>query len=73
MSGDGDFVPARPDVCPVCATSISASDTRCRECGYDLAGLDGRPGAYSQTALWWTIGGFVAIYLIVLGLVAAFS
>jgi hypothetical protein len=72
MRGEHEYIPP-PGVCPVCETSIGASDTRCRECGYDLAGLDGRPGAYSRAALWWTVAGFVAIYVIVLALVALFS
>ena len=72
MSANPEFVPAPPsDVCPVCDTVVSPSATRCPECGYDLAGIGERPVAYSRQALWWTIAGFVAIYVVVLALVAA--
>ena len=36
----------------------------------DMAGVDGRPGPYSRRTLWWTGGGFLAIYLITLAIVA---
>ncbi len=35
-----------------------------------LAGVGGRPGAYSRLALWWTVAGFVAVYVLVLAVVA---
>jgi zinc-ribbon domain len=57
-------------VCPVCGAPVAPEDARCPACGYDLAGVDGRPGAYSRWALWWTVAGFVAIYAIVLVIVA---
>ena len=60
-----------PGLCPVCSALVEAADTRCPECGYDLAGVAGRPGAYSRRALWWTVAGFVAIYVIVLAVVIA--
>ena len=58
-------------LCPVCSTPVAASDARCPVCNYDLAGVGGRPGAYSRTALWWTVAGFVAVYLLVLAVVIA--
>ena len=65
--------PANPPggECPVCGAPVIAADARCVECNYDLAGLGGRPGPYSRAARWWTAIGFVAIYVIVLVVVAA--
>ena len=60
-----------PGSCPVCGGPLAPADVRCVECNYDLAGLDGRPGAYSRVAMWWTVVVFVAIYVIVLVVVAA--
>jgi len=60
-----------PGLCPVCSTSVSPADTRCPTCNYDLAGVAGRPGAYSRMALWWTVAGFVVVYLVVLAIVIA--
>jgi hypothetical protein len=50
---------------------VAASDARCPVCNYDLAGVGGRPGAYSRMALWWTVAGFAVVYLIVLAIVIA--
>jgi len=36
-----------------------------------LAGVGDRPGAYSRAALWWTVAAFVAVYVVVLAVVAA--
>jgi hypothetical protein len=44
---------------------------RCPECGYSLAGVGDRPGAYSRAALWWTVAAFVVVYAVVLAVVAA--
>jgi len=55
-----------PGLCPVCSALVEATDIRCPECNYDLAGVAGRPGAYSRAALWWTVVGFVVVYLVVL-------
>ena len=64
-------VEPEPGVCPVCSTLVAATDARCPVCNYDLAGVAGRPGAYSRAALWWTVVGFVAVYLVVLLVVIA--
>ena len=61
----------RSGLCPVCSTPVVAAETRCPTCNYDLAGVAGRPGAYSRTALWWTVAGFVVVYLVVLAIVIA--
>jgi hypothetical protein len=58
-------------LCPVCSTPVAPTEARCPACNYDLAGVTGRPGAYSRRALWWTVAGFVAVYLIVLAIVIA--
>jgi predicted amidophosphoribosyltransferase len=58
-------------LCPVCSAPVTPTDSRCPTCNYDLAGVAGRPGAYSRMALWWTVAGFVVIYLIVLLVVVA--
>jgi hypothetical protein len=50
---------------------VAPSERRCPTCNYDLAGVAGRPGAYSRTALWWTVAGFVVVYLVVLAIVIA--
>jgi hypothetical protein len=56
--------------CPLCATPVAWQARRCPECGWSLAGVDGRPGPYSKAALWWTGGGFLVVYLITLAIVA---
>jgi hypothetical protein len=63
-------VPIGGGGCPLCATEVDESATYCPECGWSLAGVDGRPGPYSRSALWWTVAGFVAVYVITLGIVA---
>ena len=72
MSANPEYpVPTSSDVCPLCEALVARSAARCPQCGFDLAGVGERPGAYSRQALWWTIAGFVAIYVVVLALVAA--
>jgi hypothetical protein len=46
-----------------------AVDLRCPACGYALAGIDGRPGPFSRTVLWWSIAGFAAVYVLTLAVV----
>ena len=60
-----------PGLCPGCSALLEATDTRCPECNYDLAGVAGRPGAYSRATLWWTVAGFAVVYLVVLLVVIA--
>jgi predicted amidophosphoribosyltransferase len=65
---------AGPDpgtVCPLCATPVATVAKRCPECGYSLAGVGTRSSAYSRAALWWTVAAFVAVYVVVLAVVAA--
>ena len=71
MSASPEYA-AQPasDACPLCEALVAPSAARCPQCGFDLAGVGERPGAYSRQALWWTIAGFVAIYAVVLAVVA---
>ena len=74
MSG----VPERADAsaslpageCPVCGTPVADLLDRCPDCGYDLAGVPPRPGAYSRSAIGWTVGAFVLIYVVIVVAVA---
>ena len=55
---------------PVCSTPVAPSDARCPVCNYDLAGVGGRPGAYSGRPC----GGLSRgswFYLVVLAIVIA--
>ena len=73
MSAQPEPAPVEPGpgLCPVCSALVEASDARCPECNYDLAGVAGRPGAYSRTALWWTVALFALVYAVVLAIVIA--
>jgi hypothetical protein len=42
---------------------------RCPACGFDLAGVGGRP-LLTRAAFWWTAMGFLAVYLVTLAIVA---
>lgn len=57
-------------ICPQCGTPTSSELDRCGSCGFSLSGLDGRPGPFSRATLLWTAIGFVAVYLVTLGIVA---
>jgi hypothetical protein len=61
--------PLASGTCPLCATATFADDERCPSCGFALAGVEGRPGPFSRTVLWWSIVGFVAVYLATLAIV----
>jgi hypothetical protein len=54
----------------LCDAAVSGTETRCPECGLDLAGVGGRP-VFTQPLFWWTAMGFLAVYLITLAIVAA--
>lgn len=62
-----------PGACPLCGTPVAAGVDRCPDCGCSLMGVDGRPGPFSRRTLWWWAGALLAIYLVVLGIVAATS
>lgn len=63
---------ARPaiDACPLCRAPITPDAVRCSECGYHLAGVDGRPGPWTRPALWWTAAGLLIVYAVTLLIVA---
>ena len=58
-----------PAPCPICDTAVGGGEQRCPECGFDLAGIAGRPG-FTQPVFWWTAMGFLAVYLGTLAIVA---
>lgn len=62
--------PPAPAGCPVCGTPVADVTERCPECGLDLAGVPPRLSAYSRVALWWTVIGFLVIYLVIVVAVA---
>ena len=58
-----------PEPCPLCNTAVGSESAQCPACGFDLAGVGGRPG-FTQPVLLWSAMGFLAIYLITLAIVA---
>jgi hypothetical protein len=54
----------------LCGASVAADAMRCSECGYNLAGIAGRPAPFNRRALWWCIAALVAVYLVTLLIVA---
>lgn len=69
VAPEGRFV-AEDGACPLCGAPVEGAARRCPDCGLDLAGVGGRPGAYSRPVLWWTVAGFLAIYVVVVVVVA---
>ena len=62
--------PLTSGTCPLCGAAITVSEQRCERCGFALAGVDGRPAAFSRTALWWSIAVFAVVYVLTLAIVA---
>jgi hypothetical protein len=60
-----------PGTCPLCTTPTAPELEQCPSCGYALAGVDGRPSAFSRATLVWTAIGFAAVYLVTLAIVVA--
>jgi len=60
-----------PGTCPLCGATTSADVDCCGSCGYALAGVDGRPSAFSRATLLWTSIGFLGVYLVTLAIVVA--
>jgi hypothetical protein len=56
--------------CPLCGAPTDTHATRCSDCGMTLAGVDGRPGPFTRRSLWVAAGVLLAVYLVVLGIVA---
>ena len=63
-------VAVHPTLCPLCEAPTPVEGRRCPDCGYDLAGVGGRPGAFSRGVLLWTAIGFLAVYIVTLVIVA---
>jgi hypothetical protein len=62
--------PLASGTCPLCTTATTSAEERCPTCGYVLAGVDGRPPAFSRATLWLSAAGFAAVYLMTLAIVA---
>ncbi len=64
-----------PDVgaCALCGSPLGADDERCRMCGMVVGIGPGNPNPFSRGALWATIGGLVAIYVVVLVIVVVLN
>ena len=50
---------------------VAGSDVRCRECNMTLAGVGGRPAAFTRQSVWFWAAALLVIYLVVLAIVAA--
>jgi hypothetical protein len=71
MSAEAEQMASDPtDPCPLCGVAVVASVPRCGSCGFDLAGVGGRPGPFTRAVFWWTAMGFIAVYLVTLAIVA---
>ena len=56
--------------CPLCGAAVRATDVRCPVCNMALAGTGGRPGPFSRRVIWLWAVAMLAIYLVVLAVVA---
>jgi hypothetical protein len=63
--------PVAPAACPLCGTAVGAEANRCGTCGYHLAGVAGRPSAFTRPAIVWTAIGLVLVYVATLLVVLA--
>lgn len=61
----------RAELCPLCGAPVTANDARCPQCNMTLDGLGGRPAAFDRRSVWIWAATLVAIYLVVLAIVAA--
>jgi len=50
---------------------VGAEANRCGTCGYHLAGVAGRPSAFTRPAIVWTAIGLVLVYVATLLVVLA--
>jgi predicted nucleic acid-binding Zn ribbon protein len=72
VSAEPEPVPATPTLsaCPLCGTPVAPASMRCEACGMTLAGTGDRPGPFLRRTLWVWAGALLAIYLVVLLVVA---
>lgn len=61
---------ASTDGCPLCGAPVTPEALRCESCGMTLAGVGDRPGSFSRGTLWLWAAALLAIYLVVLVVVA---
>ena len=66
---DPDTGASTAAVCPLCGTRVFVEDTRCPDCAMILAGVGGRPDAFTRRSLWLWAAGLLAIYLVVMVIV----
>jgi hypothetical protein len=67
---DPQTAASRAVVCPLCGAPVVPTDERCRDCNMTLAGVGGRPDPFTRRSLWWWAAGLLAIYLLILVIVA---
>jgi predicted amidophosphoribosyltransferase len=72
VSAGPEPAPTAPQltVCPLCGAAAAPSSMRCEACGMTLAGTGDRPGPFLRRTLWVWAGALLAIYLVVLLVVA---
>jgi predicted amidophosphoribosyltransferase len=68
---DPNPVPSAGEACPLCGAPVAAADARCPECNMTLAGVGGRPAAFTRQSVWFWAVALLVIYLVVLAIVAA--
>ncbi|HEY3672083.1 MAG TPA: hypothetical protein VGN51_14190 [Acidimicrobiia bacterium] len=62
---------SRVEACPLCGMAVGSDDARCPECNMTLAGVGRRPAAFDRQSVWFWAGALLAIYVVVLAIVAA--
>jgi hypothetical protein len=67
---DPQPAPSPAVVCPLCGAPVVPGDERCRACNMTLAGVAGRPQPFTRRSLWRWAAGLLAIYLVILVVVA---
>jgi hypothetical protein len=60
-------------VCALCGSALATGGDRCPMCGMVVGIGPGNPNPFTQAALWATIGGLLAIYVVVLVLVVVLN
>jgi hypothetical protein len=57
-------------VCPLCGEPVGSDAMRCTVCGMTLEGVGLRPDPFPRRILWLWAAALVAVYLVVLLIVA---